>query len=210
MWRYHFRLLCGISISLVALASGCSSTMTIDRTFSAGNYPNAPYRNILVIAVGTDYNARARFEREMASALSSPDTTATEYYEIAGGDQELTREKIIAAIEAHDYDGVIVTQLSSMDRAVSMVSGQSTTKISRRGDRPVDFFRYDYETLNEPNEVNMDTRVVLVSDFFNAADANLIWTAESTVSDKENISILVDDTVRMIVARVKRDGLAAE
>ena len=210
MRRYRFRLLLIAFSALAAVTSGCSSTMSIERTFTAGDFPNAPYRNILVIALGADYNARARFEREMASVLSTPNTAATAYYEIAGGDQELSREKIIAAVEANEYDGVIVTRLNSVDRAVRVVSGQSTAKVTRRNDRPADFFRYDYEVLNDPSEINMSTRAILVSDFFNAADAKLIWTAESTVSDKENINTVFDDTVRMISARVKRDGLAAE
>jgi hypothetical protein len=51
--------------------------------------------------------------------------------------------------------------------------------------------------------------VVLITDFFEAGEARRIWSAESTMSDKENITYLIDDAARMIAARIDKDGLVA-
>ncbi len=202
------KLLIGLfAVSFVAACS--SSSVRIDRTFEDPGYVDNVYSNVLVIAVAADYNARARFERAMATALSSQSTNAVPYFDVAGGDQEITREKILAAIEAHGYDGVVVTQLGSQQSEVSVKAGTKKTKVVRRDERAVDFFRYDYETLNEPNEINVAMQVILVTDFFEAGEAKRIWSAESTVSDKDNVSYLIDDTAAMIAAKLNKDGLVS-
>lgn len=183
--------------------------MSIERTYEDPEYVDNTYSNILVLAVAADYNARSRYERSLAAALRSGNTVATEYYEVADGDQEVTREKILAVIERFGYDGVIVSQLGSQQSEVSIKTPTSQTKVSRRDDRAVDFFRYDYEVLNEPHVINVEMQVVIVSDFFNGEDAKRIWTTEATVMDKENISYLVEDATAMIAARLRRDGLVS-
>ena len=205
------RALIGLALlPLVALQAACGPTLNIRQTYEDEAYTEKVYQNVLVLAVAADYNARARFERSLASAIESPTTAAMEYYEIADGDQEVTREKILAAIEEFGYDGVIVTQIGSRESELSVRRGTKEAKVSRRDDRAVDYFRYDYEILNNPNEINVAMTVVLVSDFFDAADAKRIWTAESTVGDKENIQFLVDDAAAMIAARLERDGIVSD
>lgn len=205
--RRHIRLL---AIGLFTTLGGCSSSTSIKQTFEHSEYVGREYSNVLVLAMAASYNARTRFERAMASDLRSGDTTATSYYEIAAGDQEVTREKILAAIRTHGYDGVVVTQLGSQQSEVNVKTGPSTAKVTRRDERPADFFRYDYEVLNEPQQINVAAEVVLVTDFFDASDASRIWAVESTISDKENIDYLVEDAARMIAARIRKDGLLAD
>jgi hypothetical protein len=197
-------------LPLIVMQVACGPTLNIQRTYEDAEYADNTYRNVLVLAVAADYNARARFERSLAAAIESPTTAAMEYYEIADGDQEVTREKILAAIEQFGYDGVIVTQIGSRESELSVRRGTKEAKVSRRDDRAVDFFRYDYEILNNPNEINVAMTVVLVSDFFDAGDAKRIWTAESTIGDKENIRYLVDDAAAMIAARLERDGIVSD
>ena len=205
------RVLIGLALlPLVILQAACGPTLNIRQTYEDEAYTDKVYRNVLVLAVAADYNARARFERSLTAAIESPTTAAMEYYEIADGDQEVTREKILAAIAEFGYDGVIVTQIGSRESELSVRRGTKEAKVSRRDDRAVDYFRYDYEILNNPNEINVAMTVVLVSDFFDASDAKRIWTAESTIGDKENIQYLVDDAAAMIAARLARDGIVAK
>ena len=195
--------------TLIAVAA-CGPTLNIRQTYSDDSYTSKSYENILVLAVAADYNARSQFERALASALESDTVAASEYYEVADGDQQLSREKILAAIERYGYDGVIVTQLGGRESEVSVRSGTKETKVSRREDGAVDYFRYDYEVLNNPNEINVATTVTLISDFFDGSDAKRIWSAESTVGDKEHVNYLVEDAADMIANRLIRDGIVGD
>jgi hypothetical protein len=205
-YRRHFLLSAILSVAVAACSAGSTSIRT---TFEDEEYAREVYGNLLVVAVAADYNSRARFERALAAALRSATTDATGYYEIADGDNEITRDKILAAIETYGYDGVVVTRIGGRESQLSVTSGSTETKVSRREGNAVDFFRYDYEVLNEPHQVNMATTVRLITDFFDAGDARLIWTGESVVSDKRNISYRLEETARMIAARIDNDGLVA-
>jgi len=209
--RYRYRIGRIISIALLMLAvTGCGSSMSITRTYEDKAALNQDYSNILVLAVAADYNARSRFERQMALALRNTGASATPYYEVADGDREITRDKILAAVEAHGYDGVVVSRIGERQSEVTYRTGTSKAKVSRRTGDAVDFFRYDYEILNEPGHVDVATEVTLLTEFFNAESARVVWSAESKVADKENISYLVDDAAAMIVGRMQRDGVIGD
>ena len=199
----------GLLTTLLCVAA-CGPTLNIRQTYADDSYASKSYENILVLAVAADYNARSQFERALASALESDSVSTSEYYEVADGDQVLTREKILAAIERYGYDGVIVTQLGGRESEVSVRSGTKETKVSRREDGAVDYFRYDYEVLNNPNEINVATTVTLISDFFDGGDAKRIWSAESTVGDKDHVNYLVEDAADMIANRLTRDGIVGD
>ena len=202
----HFILL--TSLCLVAAACSTGSTR-IQRTYEDRTYADRVYGNLLVIGVAADYNARSRFEQSLASALRSPTTKATGYFDIADGDHEVTREKIVAAIDEHGYDGVVVTRIGARESEVSVKTGSTGAKVSRREGNALDLFRYDYEILNEPHQVNLEMTLRLVTDFFDAADQKLIWTAESIANDKQNINYQLGETARKIAARLDNDGLVA-
>lgn len=192
---------------LMLAAGGCGSSMSITRTYEDRTIPERGYEHVLVLAIAADYNARSRFERQMALALRDAGATATPYYEIADGDREITRDKIRAVVDSHGFDGVVVSRIGAHQSEVTYRTGTSKARISRKTGDAVDFFRYDYEILNEPGHVDVATEVLLVTDFVSADDDRVVWSAESKVADKENISYLVDDAVAMIVGRMTRDGV---
>ena len=203
------RLIIVVALLATALAACSTGSARLRKTFEDRAYSDRVYDNVLVIAMAADYNARSRFELSLASALRSPATDAIGYHEIAPGDQEITRDKILAAIDAHGYDAVVVNRIGSSESEVSVKSGDSEAKVTRRTDRAVDFFRYDYEILNEPHQVNLKVKLGIITDFFDAADAKLIWTGESTVSDKVNIGYQLENTAQMIAQHIGNDGLVA-
>ena len=195
------------AFSFVAGCSGASSS--IRKTYDDPQYADRHYSNVLVIGLSPDYNGRSRFERSMASALSTPLVSATPYYVVAEGDREITREKVVARVQEGDFDGVVVTRIASQKSGMNVRPGSSQAKVTRRNDRPVDFFRYNYEVLDEPDAIAVAVDLELISDFFDARDQKRIWSAESSVSDKENMSSRVETIAVMIAERLQSDGIVA-
>jgi hypothetical protein len=86
--------------------------------------------------------------------------------------------------------------------------GASTAKATRRdAESPIDLFRYDYEVLNNPSQINVASTVVLSTEIFSAADEKRVYAMETTISDKENVALLVDHAVEEIVAHLRKDGI---
>ena len=196
-----------IGAGLLSLLGACSSALSTVKTFEDPEYANASFNKILVIGVAGSYNNRARWERTMVSRISAQGSSASAYYSVIGRDQEITRDNVFNAVRANGFDAVLLTRVQSNDSNVTVKRGASTAKVSRMDDRPIDFFRYDYEVLNNPETINVARTVVLLTELFAANDEKRIWAIESTVSDKENVTYLIEDVVDMVVGQLRKDRL---
>ena len=181
--------------------------MSTVNTFKDPDYENASFGNILVIGVAGNYETRARWERLMATRLTDRGASASAFYTVVGRNQEIDRSTVVNVVRAHGFDGVLLTRILSQESNVTVKRGASTASASRLDDRPIDLFRYDYEVLNNPDTINVESTVVLGTEFFHAGDEKRIWAVESTITDKENVAYLIEDAVDMIVRELDRQGL---
>lgn len=196
-----------IGAGFLSLLGACSSALSTVKTFEDPEYANTSFNKILVIGVAGSYNNRARWERAMVSNISAQGSSASAYYSVIGRDQEITRDNVFNAVRANGFDAVLLTRVQSNDSDVTVKRGASTAKVSRMDDRPIDFFRYDYEVLNNPETINVARTVVLLTELFAANGEKRIWAIESTVSDKENVTYLIEDVVDMVVGQLRKDRL---
>ena len=88
-----------------------------------------------------------------------------------------------------------------------MSEGSSTASASAIGGRPINLFRYDYEELNEPGNIDINMNVTLSTELFSAADEKMIWAIEFSDSSAENIGEIIDSAVDTIVTSLSRDRL---
>jgi len=189
------------------ILGACASSLSSVKTFEDPAYADTTFNSILVIGVAGSYDSRARWERLMASRISARGTAATAYYSVVGSGNEINRDTVIDAVRANDFDAVVLTRIQSQESDVNVKRGASTAKVTNLDDRPVDFFRYDYEVLNNPDSINVESTVVLSTEFFAANDEKRIWALESTISDKENVTYLIEEAVDMIVGELSKDRL---
>lgn len=194
---------------LVSFLTGCaSSSIKPVTTFQDPAFENAAFKDALVIGVAGSYESRANFERHMASTLNASGIKGTAYYAVIGRNKEITRSDVSDAVRARGFDAVILTRVLSQETDVSEKRGASTASAIRRGDEPViDLFRYDYEVLNNPSTINVNSTVVLSTEIFSAADEKRVYAMQTTVSDKENIQYLIEEAVEKIVAHIRKDGM---
>lgn len=202
--KYSYLAICA---GLLFLLGACASTLSTVKTFEDPAYADASFSNILVIGVAGSYENRARWERIMASRISAKGTAASAYYSVAGREQKITRDAVIDTVRANNFDAVVVTRVQSRESDVTVKRGASTATASRMNERPADFFRYDYEVLNNPDTINVESTVVLSTELFAANDEKRIWAIESSISDKENVAYLIEDAVDMIVGELSKDRL---
>jgi len=143
----------------------------------------------------------------MASRITRQGASASAYYSVVGRNQEINRNTVSNAVRSNGFDAVLLTRVQSQTSDVNVRRGASTAKVSRMNDRPVDLFRYDYEILNNPDTINVQSTVVLATELFDAGDEKRIWAIESTISDKENVNYLIEDAIDMVVRELGRDRL---
>jgi hypothetical protein len=92
-----------ICAGLLFLLGACSSTLSTVKTFEDPDYADASFSKILVIGVAGSYESRARWERTMASRISSRGASATAYHAVVGRNQEINRNSVTNAVRANQF-----------------------------------------------------------------------------------------------------------
>ncbi len=198
-----------IYASLILALAGCGgSTATVKKTLDNPIYTDHSYSDILVIGVAGDYDNRAAFERAMVSRIKAEGAAATAYYTVVGRNKPITRNTVSTVVKSRGFDAVLLTRVLSQSSNASVKGGTTDTKVSRmEADRVIDLFRYDYEELTEPSDINISSTVTLSAEMFSGPDETRMWAIESTISDKENVGQIIEAAADTIMGQLKNDNL---
>jgi len=191
-------------VAVTLLLGACATSTVANSGASASAQPDL--NNILVIGVANDYEGRTRFERKLAKDLTAAGMTATPLYVSAGGNKPIERQAIEELVSANSFDGVLISRVVDRDAGASMRAGSTATKAVRKGDRPADLFRYDYEELNEPVNIDIKLSVTISTELFAASSKGRVWALESSISNKEILDEVINEAIEKIVRGLQRDG----
>lgn len=100
-----------VVLLLSTALAACASTRVID-TWEAEEQPAEPPQKVAVLAMLGDSLVREAYEELIAEDLRKAGSNAVASYDLRGMRGKLTREKVEAALEAADVDGVIVVFLA--------------------------------------------------------------------------------------------------
>lgn len=200
-----------LALCLATLAgfTACSSAPTVTPVFQDEAFASHQFYNILVVGVSADYTNRAQFERTLASQLRSKRIYAAAYHTVTPGNDAISREAIVRALDTNGFDAVLVTRILDQDQSVAVSQGSSTAKASTIGGGPLNLFRYDYEELNEPGGIDLNLDARLSSELFAAEEGTMIWSIQLEAEGADNIGVLIDDVSGRIVDAVEDAGYLA-
>ncbi len=196
-----------ITTGFILALAGCAESTKATKTFADPTYADSSFEKILVIGVAGDYSNRAAFERAMVSRIREKGAAATAYYTIIKNNEPLSREVVIDVVRSQGFDAVLLTRVISLEADASAKSGSAELKVSRKDDRAIDLFRYDYDVLNEPSVINISSTVTLSAEMFSAADETRLWASESTIADKKNVGQIIESAADTIMDQLKKDTL---
>ena len=194
--RFSFPLV----LVILALLTGCATS---------GNAGAEKFANLLVIGVAGSLDSRAQFERVVVSGLRAEGIAAQRYSLVGDGGKLPVREDVLAAIDEHGFDAVVVTRVLDTSSAVEMRDAVTGTKVSRKDSGFMKLFRYDYEELGDPVELTVNTKVSFVTELYSAASQELVWSAETQAPKSDNVAALVDDSAKLVVRQLRRSGRLA-
>lgn len=206
-----------IAIRLFALAasalalSACATTTKTVATSDAPDYDGPRLNKILVIGVADSYENRTQYERRLASELRQAGTSAMAYFVIAGGNTPIVREEIENLATNEGFEGVLVSRVTNRESDAAMKSGPAGAKATRRSaNDPLDLFRYDYEELNEPEMLDINLNMTILTELYSLPSGNKVWSVETSVSDVKTLVEVINNTSDAVVARLRADGLIGD
>ena len=192
-------------IATLLVTGACASLPGARTTYSNADFAGAAFENFLVIGVAGSYNNRAQFEREVVSGLREAGVDAAAFYNLAG-DSAISRDSVLSAVKQNQFDAVVVTRVKSQQGQVDVAEGSTGTRATTIGGRPINFFRYDYVELNEPDSINLSMSVTLTTEVFAAAEESLVQAFEISSSGSENVGALINISADAIVRKLVADG----
>jgi hypothetical protein len=188
----------------IILCAGCAASSS-PATQADPGLEAASYSNFLVIGVAGDYNNRAYFERSVVSGIRAKGSSARAFHVVAPGNKPVTREDVIEAIAAGGFDAVVVTRVLDTDTDLDVKDTVTDTKVTRKDGSLGNLFRYDYEDMDEPMAIEVNTRITFATELYDATSEQMVWSAETTGRRSENIGVLIDETSETVVNQLDRN-----
>jgi hypothetical protein len=185
----------GMILSLLAagLLASCT-TASIKETWRSPEAHEAPYRKLLVIGITQQPNLRQSFENIFSETLRQHGVTAVRSYTLLDDLSKANQAQIQALAKQVGADAVVVTRVVSRSEHTSyhLATGslqQQTVVMYESG--PTSSTAIAMSAVGiVPGE--MDSLVAfLETRFFDAASANLIWSALVRVAGPDNEKINV-------------------
>ena len=193
-------------LTIFGLLTGCASTPAVTPVFEDEAFENYQFYNLLVVGIAGNYTNRAQFERTLVSELRGKRVYATAYHTVVPGNDAISREAVVRAIDTNGFDAVLVTRVLDQSADIEVAQGTPTAQATTIGGSALNLFRYDYEELNEPGTVDLNLDVRLSTELFAAEEGTIVWSIQLDSEGAESTGILIDQMSTAIVNAVDRAG----
>ncbi len=134
---------------------------------------------------------------------------AKAYSLVVGGGKTPTRDDVLATIDEHGFDAVVVTRVLDVKADTEVRDAATGTKVSRKDSGFMKLFRYDYEEIGDPVDLTVNTQVEFVTDLYSAASEEIVWSSETKAPKSDNVATLIDSSAKLLVRKLRRSGKLA-
>ncbi len=198
--------------SIAIFLSACSTIPRVKKIQKLPDTADAPYENILVIALLSSYTSRKGLERQVVSQLAERGTKSVASTSMMKTTTPMTRENYVAMVDDIGADAVLVSKLVDLNSAVTKqdASPEATYEI-----RPTYYFNVWEVNLTEyiePQFIGLEGTYVLATEVYSVSTRDVVWAIESTANFQQDITVprpylIYLDEATSIVSHLSRDGV---
>ena len=214
MFRSPLLFACVLLLGAVA----CTSTATkISQSFRNPGFEETVFEKLFVIGVAPDQEGREAFENAFTAAIVKEGGSAQASSSLLPDTTLLPEEAIHAAIEAGDFDGVLITRLLGVDRKTTFTPPRSyyrpRTMFYHAG--PAwgmgfggfyGFYGTTFTEQHRPGYFETSKTVRLETNLYSAATNDLVWTAQSETVDPKSVPDLLASMTATVAKRLRSEG----
>lgn len=180
-----------------AVIAGCASTQ-ITSVWRDPALGPVQFRKVVGVALSQDATLRRLAEDEFVRAVGP--SVAIAGYAVIPDDEIEDKEKARARIEAAGADGAVVFRLIGVEQQERWVP--PTYYGNAWG-----YWGYAAPRVYAPGYLTTDRIVQVEASAYVVPTARLVWAAHSDTLNPANATQLVDEVVRAVVDRMRKDGL---
>jgi hypothetical protein len=199
--------------SALLVLSACGGTQ-VTRVLPLTEAADAPYDNVLVIALFESFDSRRYLEKDIVTQLQARGVKAVASTSLMDTKTPVTRETFLAMVDSEQSDSVLVTRLVDLETEAKMKDArpEATYKVS-----PTYYYNVFSVELDEyvaPQNLQLKQTLVLATEIYSAETKEPVWGIESKTKltmnydDRGNLSYIADEA-KAIVSSLAGDGLLA-
>jgi hypothetical protein len=195
-----------VSTALLAACTGSTSQTYVDRVARAKELPNAPYSDILIVAIAERGATARQFEEELVAELTDMGVNAIGYHRAAS--RADVKEEVVRQIaEEQGADAILFVTGSLVGAQREVTDSRTDVQAQVKGGGLVDFFRYDYEEAKTPAKTDYRVNVQFTTDMFDVETEERIYTVESRTDLAETTSEIIVSEARELAKRLRKDDM---
>ena len=206
-----------LSVATFLTLSACTTTSTqMSETWKVQDFQGRNYNNLLVLGVGDTEINRNIFEDALSKALISKGVQAIPSYTVIPGVGALSKASVEEAIKKYNYDGVIVTNLISVETYTKHVSTPSYV-VSTGYPRgyvgyggALDYYGYYRNSFVfvQGQEYDIQKNVVfLETKLYDIQNEKLVWSGRSTTFEPKSTLSVISSVTKSISEELKKENI---
>ena len=204
-----------LTTALAVALSACATGPQVTTVQAVSESADAPYENILVIALFKSFDVRRYLEKEIVAQLAGRGVKAVASTSRMNTKTPVTRETFLEMVEAFDSDAVLVSQLVSLESRGKMKDMNPEATYNFRPTYYYNVWSVEQTEYVEPQELELTHTLALSTEIHSVRDRAAVWAIESKskiVQDydhRQDYSVIVDEAIA-ITQRLSQDGLIAQ
>ena len=201
----------GIVCATLAL-TGCANHAVLSSVWHDEAYQRQSFSRVVVVGVSDNIFRRTVFEEAVAAELTSGTTEAWPSAHLMNPETPLNEDTLSTVVKDKQADALLITRLADTQVKANEVDSRVDVEATSIGGNVVDFFRYDYEDVEQPGYLQAKVTVVLSTNLYETASGKLVYSIESVTTDKDTeyssvVYEVIENTSVEIARRLRRDGL---
>ena len=195
--------------ALFALAA-CVPQTEVVKLYEGSDVSSRQFERLLVVSVMNDTGARRRLEELIADGLASDGVAAIAGYTVTGLKPVLLQDEINAAAREAGADGILVSHMSSISTQVDVDPDSIGPVAECRAGSEAEFSLYENRELKEPESVRQAHTIAVVTNLYDTASGERLWTIQSTCFEKATMDDVLQEEARAIVRQLRTDRLVGQ
>lgn len=211
----NFSLRCIAILFLgVFTATTAGAAPQVKRVQKLSKDSGAPFQNILVISLFSEYGARKALEKRIVSLLAERGTKSVASTSMMDTKTPMTRSTYIAMVDRTGADALLVSQFIDGESKIEVKDANPETTVNVRPTYYFNVWSVNVTEYVEPQFVLEKGTVMIATQMYSVAKEDAVWAIESKVKYKVEFGVprpydAYDEEAESIVKHLARDKLVA-
>lgn len=215
MTATKFRCIAVLCLGILLATAAGAARPKVKRVQELADDAGAPFNNVLVVSLFSDFDARKLLEKRVVALLEERGTKAVASTSKMDTRTPTTKETYIAMVDSTGADSVLVTQFINAETNLNVKDANPQTTVEIRPTWYFNVWDVNVTEYVEPQFVFQEGTVMLATLMLSVEKRDIVWAIESTLKYKHEASVprpydAYDAEAESVVKHLAKDGLIAK